>query len=185
MSDPVVLRCSFCNKSQRDVKKLIAGPTVYICDECVEVCNGILTDDGIVTGRGTRAASRAAVQAGEHLHSARTLLDAGEALGAAREVRNSALASMRGFMFLDDEGADRATETKVVMASLYNHPEIAELLHQRDSAHIILRVSLDGAMPASSDVATALDVAADLLARLRAAAEAADEKAKEMRNENK
>ena len=34
--------CSFCNKSQRDVKKLIAGPNVYICDECVEICNDIL-----------------------------------------------------------------------------------------------------------------------------------------------
>src|SRR5216684_4250115 len=32
-----VLRCSFCNKSQRDVKKLIAGPTVYICDECLDI----------------------------------------------------------------------------------------------------------------------------------------------------
>ena len=34
-----VLRCSFCNKDQNDVRKLIAGPTVFICDECVEVCN--------------------------------------------------------------------------------------------------------------------------------------------------
>ncbi|HYC90716.1 MAG TPA: ClpX C4-type zinc finger protein [Thermoanaerobaculia bacterium] len=42
-----VLRCSFCNKSQRDVKKLIAGPTVYICDECVEICVEILAEDGI------------------------------------------------------------------------------------------------------------------------------------------
>ncbi|MDH3785972.1 MAG: hypothetical protein OEV00_11675, partial [Acidobacteriota bacterium] len=32
------LKCSFCNKSQRDVRKLIAGPTVYICDECVDIC---------------------------------------------------------------------------------------------------------------------------------------------------
>ncbi|MFQ5737455.1 MAG: ATP-dependent Clp protease ATP-binding subunit ClpX [Acidobacteriota bacterium] len=40
-----VLRCSFCNKSQNDVKKLIAGPTVFICDECVEVCNEIISDD--------------------------------------------------------------------------------------------------------------------------------------------
>ena len=37
-----VLRCSFCNKSQRDVKKLIAGPTVYICDECVDICLDII-----------------------------------------------------------------------------------------------------------------------------------------------
>ena len=36
------LRCSFCNKSQRDVRRLIAGPSVYICDECVDICLGIL-----------------------------------------------------------------------------------------------------------------------------------------------
>ena len=36
------LRCSFCNKSQLDVEKLIAGPTVYICNECVAICNDIL-----------------------------------------------------------------------------------------------------------------------------------------------
>ena len=40
-----ILRCSFCNKSQNDVKKLIAGPTVFICDECVDVCKEIITDD--------------------------------------------------------------------------------------------------------------------------------------------
>ena len=40
-----VLRCSFCNKSQNDVRKLIAGPTVFICDECVDVCNEIISDD--------------------------------------------------------------------------------------------------------------------------------------------
>ncbi|MEE8348349.1 MAG: ATP-dependent Clp protease ATP-binding subunit ClpX [Acidobacteriota bacterium] len=40
-----ILHCSFCNKSQNDVKKLIAGPTVFICDECVDVCNEIISDD--------------------------------------------------------------------------------------------------------------------------------------------
>lgn len=40
-----VLRCSFCNKSQREVKKLIAGPTVFICDECVDVCLDIIAED--------------------------------------------------------------------------------------------------------------------------------------------
>ncbi len=40
-----VLRCSFCSKSQNDVKKLIAGPTVFICDECVDVCNEIISDE--------------------------------------------------------------------------------------------------------------------------------------------
>ncbi|HYX25445.1 MAG TPA: ClpX C4-type zinc finger protein, partial [Thermoanaerobaculia bacterium] len=40
-----VLRCSFCNKSQREVKKLIAGPTVYICNECIELCNDIIAEE--------------------------------------------------------------------------------------------------------------------------------------------
>src|ERR1043166_7826845 len=40
-----VLRCSFCNKSQRDVRKLIAGPTVFICDECVDICLDIIAED--------------------------------------------------------------------------------------------------------------------------------------------
>src|SRR5256712_1017876 len=42
------LRCSFCGKSQNEVKKLIAGPTVFICDECVRVCNDIIDDDQVV-----------------------------------------------------------------------------------------------------------------------------------------
>jgi ATP-dependent Clp protease ATP-binding subunit ClpX len=40
-----LLKCSFCSKSQREVKKLIAGPTVYICDECVHVCNDIIAEE--------------------------------------------------------------------------------------------------------------------------------------------
>jgi len=40
-----LLVCSFCGKAQNEVRKLIAGPTVYICDECVELCNDIITED--------------------------------------------------------------------------------------------------------------------------------------------
>ena len=43
--DPTNLSCSFCGKSQREVKKLIAGPTVYICDECIELCNDIIAEE--------------------------------------------------------------------------------------------------------------------------------------------
>jgi ATP-dependent Clp protease ATP-binding subunit ClpX len=39
------LVCSFCGKSQNEVKKLIAGPTVYICDECIDLCNDIIAED--------------------------------------------------------------------------------------------------------------------------------------------
>jgi ATP-dependent Clp protease ATP-binding subunit ClpX len=49
-----VLHCSFCGKSQDEVRKLIAGPTVYICDECIELCNEIIaeeTEERFVPGR--------------------------------------------------------------------------------------------------------------------------------------
>ena len=39
------LQCSFCGKSQKEVKKLIAGPTVYICDECIGLCNDIIAEE--------------------------------------------------------------------------------------------------------------------------------------------
>lgn len=40
-----MLYCSFCNKSQQEVHKLIAGPSVYICEECVDLCNSIISED--------------------------------------------------------------------------------------------------------------------------------------------
>jgi len=43
--DNANLSCSFCGKSQREVRKLIAGPTVYICDECIELCNDIIAEE--------------------------------------------------------------------------------------------------------------------------------------------
>ena len=49
-----VLHCSFCGKSQDEVRKLIAGPTVYICDECIELCNEIIveeTEERFISGK--------------------------------------------------------------------------------------------------------------------------------------
>ena len=43
--EPNNVACSFCGKSQKEVKKLIAGPTVYICDECIELCNDIIAEE--------------------------------------------------------------------------------------------------------------------------------------------
>ncbi len=40
-----ILYCSFCGKSQHEVRKLIAGPSVFICDECVELCNDIIREE--------------------------------------------------------------------------------------------------------------------------------------------
>ena len=50
-----VLYCSFCGKSQHEVKKLIAGPSVFICDECIELCNDIIRDEAPAEGANGKA----------------------------------------------------------------------------------------------------------------------------------
>ena len=50
------LYCSFCGKSQHEVKKLIAGPSVFICDECIELCNDIIRDEAPAEGAGGKVA---------------------------------------------------------------------------------------------------------------------------------
>ena len=46
-----VLHCSFCGKSPEEVTRLIAGPTAYICDECIDLCNDILREEGVAEPR--------------------------------------------------------------------------------------------------------------------------------------
>ncbi|MEO7057319.1 MAG: ATP-dependent Clp protease ATP-binding subunit ClpX, partial [Caldimonas sp.] len=55
-SSEKVLYCSFCGKSQHEVKKLIAGPSVFICDECIELCNDIIRDEVPVDAADSKAA---------------------------------------------------------------------------------------------------------------------------------
>ena len=55
-SSEKVLYCSFCGKSQHEVKKLIAGPSVFICDECIELCNDIIRDEVPAEGADPKAA---------------------------------------------------------------------------------------------------------------------------------
>jgi ATP-dependent Clp protease ATP-binding subunit ClpX len=55
-SSEKVLYCSFCGKSQHEVKKLIAGPSVFICDECIELCNDIIRDEVPAEGSATKTA---------------------------------------------------------------------------------------------------------------------------------
>jgi ATP-dependent Clp protease ATP-binding subunit ClpX len=55
-SSEKVLYCSFCGKSQHEVKKLIAGPSVFICDECIELCNDIIRDEVPAEGAESKTA---------------------------------------------------------------------------------------------------------------------------------
>ena len=54
-SSEKVLYCSFCGKSQHEVKKLIAGPSVFICDECIDLCNDIIRDEVPSEGADSKA----------------------------------------------------------------------------------------------------------------------------------
>jgi len=63
------LHCNFCGKSQKEVKKLIAGPGVYICDECIELCNDIIYEDSL------KSSSKAAVDRVPKPHEIKAHLD--------------------------------------------------------------------------------------------------------------
>ena len=52
-----LLYCSFCGKSQHEVRKLIAGPSVFICDECIELCNDIIREESAADKGGKPAKS--------------------------------------------------------------------------------------------------------------------------------
>ena len=77
------LYCSFCGKSQHEVRKLIAGPTVFICDECVELCMDIIREETKASG----------LKASDGVPTPKDICDVlddyviGQATGQARAVR--------------------------------------------------------------------------------------------------
>jgi len=83
-SDGKILYCSFCGKSQHEVRKLIAGPSVFICDECVELCNDIIREE----------LEEKAQTARSHLPKPREILDVLDqyVIGQARAKKTLAVA---------------------------------------------------------------------------------------------
>ncbi|HEY0319849.1 MAG TPA: ClpX C4-type zinc finger protein [Pyrinomonadaceae bacterium] len=51
------LHCSFCGKSDKEIKRLIAGPRVFICNECIDICNNIIADDIALESTGAATVS--------------------------------------------------------------------------------------------------------------------------------
>ncbi|AZS80700.1 ATP-dependent Clp protease ATP-binding subunit ClpX [Achromobacter piechaudii] len=82
--EPDTLYCSFCNKSQHEVSKLIAGPKVLICDECIEICNEIIVEEQYLLAerKGTLAAYIVEQQE-EVAEIQQRILKAARALGAS------------------------------------------------------------------------------------------------------
>ncbi len=105
------LRCSFCNKSQDQVRKLIAGPGVYICDECVELCNEIL-DEELYDGNPPAAAAAApAASRRETTKKSFRSLPSLAQLPKPREI-------MR---YLDQYVIGQEKAKKVLSVAVYNH----------------------------------------------------------------
>jgi ATP-dependent Clp protease ATP-binding subunit ClpX len=101
------LKCSFCGKSQEKVRKLIAGPGVYICDECVELCNEIL-DEELLESHGGMA--QAPVRSEPRKKKETVPLTLGQ-IPKPRELKN----------FLDEHVIGQNEAKKVLSVSVYNH----------------------------------------------------------------
>ena len=105
------LKCSFCGKSQDQVRKLIAGPGVYICDECIDLCNEIL-DEELVDSQGnprhsSEPSRKAAPAARKSSKPAPTLAS----IPKPQEIKS----------FLDEQVVGQNAAKKVMSVAVYNH----------------------------------------------------------------
>ena len=103
------LKCSFCGKSQEQVRKLIAGPGVYICDECVELCNEILDEELIDAAPITQPVARSEAQAPRRRGNAERL--SLSQMPKPRELKK----------YLDEHVIGQNEAKKVLSVAVYNH----------------------------------------------------------------
>ncbi|MDH6097447.1 ATP-dependent protease ATP-binding subunit ClpX [Anabaenopsis sp. FSS-46] len=103
------LKCSFCGKSQEQVRKLIAGPGVYICDECVDLCNEILDEELLDTN--TAASQPAPRSETPPKRRARSSNLSFNQIPKPREIKN----------YLDEHVIGQDEAKKVLSVAVYNH----------------------------------------------------------------
>ncbi|MFO0038143.1 MAG: ClpX C4-type zinc finger protein, partial [Synechococcaceae cyanobacterium] len=106
------LKCSFCGKSQEQVRKLIAGPGVYICDECIDLCNEIL-DEELVDGQGAAQGHR---QSPEHSRRQAPKKSSKPAPTLASIPKPHQIKT-----FLDQQVVGQEQAKKVLSVAVYNH----------------------------------------------------------------
>jgi ATP-dependent Clp protease ATP-binding subunit ClpX len=107
------LKCSFCGKSQEQVRKLIAGPGVYICDECIDLCNEIL-DEELVDAHGHGHGGRASAEAGRRVATPRKSAKPLPTLASIPKPQQ-----IKSFLDLQVVGQEDAK--KVLSVAVYNH----------------------------------------------------------------
>jgi ATP-dependent Clp protease ATP-binding subunit ClpX len=106
------LKCSFCGKSQEQVRKLIAGPGVYICDECIDLCNEIL-DEELVEHHGHGAQGRPVADGGRKAPQKKSSKPAPTLATIPRPQEIKA--------FLDQQVVGQEEAKKVLAVAVYNH----------------------------------------------------------------
>ena len=117
------LKCSFCGKSQEQVRKLIAGPGVYICDECVDLCNEILDEELFDSS----AVPAAAVPPKQETTQKRRATS-GKSMSMSqipkpREIKN----------YLDENAIGQDEAKKVLSVAVYNHYKRLSFIHAKNS----------------------------------------------------
>lgn len=161
-SDPASsLRCSFCNKKQDEVQKLIAGPTVYICDECVRICIDILLDDDRAPNpfghlEDALAAAQSAIAAARAL-AAQDLLP-----GALRELRAAVAFVAQTYGGSPNVPHDPIAYTRSLESLLRLSPSTAEILAKTDRSGLLSRIPTLNAPFTPTDLLLAADAAQEL-----------------------
>ena len=118
MSSNDRLKCSFCGKTQDQVKKLIAGPDVFICDECVELCNEIL-DEEFFEGKSSTGEAKAETSEDTELTS----------IPKPHEIK----------AYLDQHIVGQDDAKKVLAVAVYNHYK--RLLHNKENSDVEIQKS--------------------------------------------
>jgi len=115
------LKCSFCGKSQEQVRKLIAGPGVYICDECVDLCNEILDEELLDSNNATpQQAARSETPQKRRNRSANLSLNQ---IPKPREIKKH----------LDEHVIGQDEAKKVLSVAVYNHYKRLSLVESRSN----------------------------------------------------
>ncbi|MGB3766446.1 MAG: ATP-dependent protease ATP-binding subunit ClpX [Phormidesmis sp.] len=104
------LKCSFCGKSQEQVRKLIAGPGVYVCDECVDLCNEILDEELFDSGSSVASPSPRREQNPEKRRKSSSPLALNQ-IPKPREIKS----------YLDEHVIGQDEAKKVLSVAVYNH----------------------------------------------------------------